>query len=636
MASVSNSQWPDDALLARKIVREGLSVLATASTNVVKQQIGKLCVLSEEENQGFAALRNGIEAYGKLKAPEHPLCLGVFGPPGSGKSFAVKEILKSIGRTPRVINISQLGHPSDLSAVLSEVVRWQAGETPVVFFDEFDSSLSGTPLGWLQWLLAPMQDGLVVHHGIAIEMKRAVFLFAGGTADSFEEFPGAHIGYFRSAKGPDFVSRLRGHLNIRGVNDWPYRQVRRATVLRLAIERVADGLLDAKRFLPAKRMPDDFIDQILSVGRYVHGSRSVEALVEMATHPSSVSFKPKNLPALELLASHVDSGPLGGLAISLSAGGNPRVDRTGDYSPELEDVWPRVATRLLELGAGLVYGGDFRKGGFTTCLAEASARLPNPLGRVEELAVDPFARPRPARVVCFESKKEPKVSRKPPFDRIDVRPSPGLEMGELTELGLTSNAELAGFDRSATPVSGWKTSPDWCKRLGHALALFRLRTQIACLADAHLVFGGRELGATGRFPGVAEEVMLGLAAGTPIYLCGGFGGATRAVGELLGLGATWCSVPDCLRSEAQGPGAATLEAAVRDWGRRFQLSHRDDLPLDYEELVEFLRAHAIEGPRWPGNGLNVDENRTLFRSQDDEEIIRLVAKGLHRRFGDAR
>ena len=113
----------------------------------------------------------------------------------------MQQVLDSTGHALRVINLSQLEGPAELSSALAEVARWATGKTPVVFFDEFDSGLAGTPLGWLQWLLAPMQDGVVVYHGHAIEMKCAVFVFAEGTADTFEEFPEAHGGYFRSAKG---------------------------------------------------------------------------------------------------------------------------------------------------------------------------------------------------------------------------------------------------------------------------------------------------------------------------------------------------------------------------------------------------------------------------------------------------
>jgi hypothetical protein len=633
---LSDDEYQRDEDLARAIVRDGLGALEKAH-DVVKEQIGRLCVLSQEEKEEFGTFKSRVEAYNGLKSPEHPLCLGVFGPPGSGKSFAVKELFKKMEYTLSVINLSQLQGPRELSAELAKTPTDTNGKVPVVFLDEFDSSLGGTPLGWLQWLLAPMQDGIIIHDDKTIKKKRAVYIFAGGTSDSFEEFPEAHAGRFRGAKGPDFISRLRGYINIRGVNEWPYRRVRRATVLRLAIQQVAEDLLDKKKSSSDEKqsiskdgMTDEFIDRIVSVGRFVHGSRSVEALVEMATRAHPKKFEPDDLRAREMLLSHVDAGLLGGSSIALSAGGDPRKNDAGDYDQSLEDVWPRVATRLLELGAALVYGGDLRRAGFTTRLAEAHVRLPKPLFDEEAADADPLARPRPGRVVCFQSEAGSETSMEPPFDRIDVRPLPGLLTTELTELGLASNAELTLVNPSAEPVSNWQTSPDWCKRLGRALALFRMRALITRLANAHLVFGGRRYGASGRFPGVAEEVMLGLAAQNAIYLCGGFGGAAHDVGELLGLGSPWFGIPDCLRREKHG-GAATMETAVKAWAHRFQLPRHDDLPLDFEALVRFVRSCAVDGPHWPDNGLTADENRTLFRSKNAEEITRLVTKGLHRR-----
>jgi hypothetical protein len=627
-AELNESQWRDDAALARRVVRVGIDALLDAS-DVVKERIGDLLVLSDNEKKEFA-FRARIEAYTNLKEPKHPLCLGVFGPPGSGKSFAVKQILEALGHALRVVNLSQLEGPGDLSAALAEVARWSGRKTPVVFFDEFDSSLAGTRLGWLQWLLAPMQDGVIVYEGHPIEMKRAVFVFAGGTADRFEDFPATHGEYFRSAKGPDFVSRLRDHVNIRGVNEWPYRRVRRAITLRLAIERVPGVLANKQDRVADEWMADGFINQVLSVGRFVHGSRSVEALVEMATGPGSKAFTEQSLVDQIGLASHVDFGPLGGLTIALSAGGGADSSDTA-----LEAVWTSVATRLLELGEGLVYGGDPRKGGFTHRLAEAQLRLPTPLGQVGGREDAGFGRPRPARALWLRSGRDADAGESA-FDRIDSRPWPTLTADELQELDMEANTDLASSQRDANPESGEESSAEPRSRLGCALVLFRMRAELTRLADAHLIFGGREFGSSGRFPGIAEEVMIGVAAGSAIYICGAFGGAARAVGRVLGLGEPWFGVPDCLRSDKQGPATAPLELAVKEWGGRFQLTHRNDLPLDYEGLVEFLRSHALGGRRWPKNGLTHEENRTLFRSERAEEITDLVVKGLRRRFGDAR
>jgi hypothetical protein len=625
---MSVDQWRDDEDLARRVVREGLKVLG--DSGVVMERIGNFSVLSSAELKELMNFRDRIHAYLELKEPKHPLCLGVFGPPGSGKSFAVEELLKTKAYVFRTLNLSQMRGSDDLSSALAEVTRWLDGRNLLVFFDEFDSSLAGVPLGWLQWLLAPMQDGIVVDRGNLVELKRAVFVFAGGTADTFEEFPDVHEDYFRRVKGPDFLSRLRGHMNVRGPNAWPYRRVRRAICLRLAVERVAPGLL-YRGSIPEVRMDDAFIDKLLAVGRYRHGSRSVEALVEMSTVPTQQHFSEENLPSPNVRASHVDLGPLADLVLALSAGGT-----RDDYDEQLQQVWPTVATRLLEFGVGLVYGGDLHSGGFTEMLLQAEQRLPNLLGSDQDPGAGSLARPRSGRVTWVRAGTRPQSHEASPPPRVDVRLLPSLSEDEYRGLGLPPGTDLSHFDSSAPPVENWRAAPDWCKRLGNALALFRMRALIARFSDAQLVFGGRAFGGSGRFPGIAEEVMLSLAAGNAVYVCGGFGGAAEAVGQVLGLGKPWGTVPRGLQRDAHGESAAFLEAMIQEWGMHFQLPHRDDLPLDYHSLVSFLRSHAIDGPRWPDNGLTAEENRALFRSSKGDEIVRLVSKGMCRRLGGAR
>jgi hypothetical protein len=87
--------------------------------------------------------------------------------------------------------------------------------TPVFFFDEFDASLNDTPLGWLRWFLGPMQDGKLLADGRELIIGKAIFMFAGGTAESLDKFDRraqSDIGVYRARKVPDFVSRLRGPL----------------------------------------------------------------------------------------------------------------------------------------------------------------------------------------------------------------------------------------------------------------------------------------------------------------------------------------------------------------------------------------------------------------------------------------
>jgi hypothetical protein len=105
---------------------------------------------------------------------------------------------------------------------------------PLVFFDEFDAPLNGTALGWLNWFLAPMHDGTFDAGGPRI-LRRAIYVFAGGTAATYGEFSGRRDKAFVAAKGPDFVSRLRGYLDVRGPNEPERRTLRRAAILCTAL-----------------------------------------------------------------------------------------------------------------------------------------------------------------------------------------------------------------------------------------------------------------------------------------------------------------------------------------------------------------------------------------------------------------
>ena len=144
--------------------------------------------MERREIEALRSMRQLMLSYKKVDPQKQPLSLAVFGAPGSGKSFGLKQIAAGVfGKENPVLefNLSQFKGPEDLIGAYHQV-RDQAlaGYTPVVFWDEFDSGEHK----WLQYLLAPMQDGRFQDGQLSHAIGKSVFVFAGGTSRDYAHF----------------------------------------------------------------------------------------------------------------------------------------------------------------------------------------------------------------------------------------------------------------------------------------------------------------------------------------------------------------------------------------------------------------------------------------------------------------
>jgi hypothetical protein len=187
-----------------------------------------------------------------------------------------------------------------------------SGKIPLVFWDEFDTSLGEIPLGWLRYFLAPMQDGKFQDGQISHPIGRAIFVFAGGTSSSMAEFDQGTKVEFKAAKGPDFVSRLKGYINVlgpnpvKGVDADPFFIIRRAILLRSSLKRSAPQLFEKRNGKEVLKIDQGVLRALLKVGHYKHGARSIESLFAMSQLTGKTAFERSSLPAESQLDLHVN------------------------------------------------------------------------------------------------------------------------------------------------------------------------------------------------------------------------------------------------------------------------------------------------------------------------------------------
>jgi hypothetical protein len=302
--------------IARKYVLHGK---VDELENVPVVRFGKLLTVDKNEIENFRSIKNLIKEYLDDGTNNRPLSIAVFGPPGSGKSFAVKSVAKSVIEKKTEIleyNLSQFESPLDIIRAFHEVRDYSLkGTTPLVFFDEFDSSYKDGSLGWLKCFLAPMQDGEFKEGEKTHPIGRAIFVFAGGTNRSLKEFTRENLQYFIAAKGPDFVSRLKGYVNILGPNPIDmenhrdtaprfdrFNIIRRAVLLRVILLQQGSIVDEDKKI----RIDEDVLRALLLIPKYKHGARSMNAIINMSMLNKRNRFEKATLPSPEQLSLHVD------------------------------------------------------------------------------------------------------------------------------------------------------------------------------------------------------------------------------------------------------------------------------------------------------------------------------------------
>ncbi len=341
-------QPPSESNLLRDLTGAGFEYVEAKATEIVtrgweealkfapKARYGKYLTVDRGEIEKINEIRSMILSYRSNLNDRQPLSIAVFGPPGSGKSFAIKQLATELfGEDQATIefNLSQFGEGSnDLHTAFHRVRDASVqGQIPLVFWDEFDSR----KMSWLKEFLMPLQDAKFQDGSLVYPFGKSIFIFAGGAHFNFAEFEGKSDGEeSRLAKVPDFISRLRGYIDIKGPN--PQEQsaavetshivleagsseaapsavsarlqdvehlIRRAILLRSTLERYHSNLVDQKTRLAL--ISPSVVRGFLRVKKFLHGARSLEAVVNMSALTDTNYFGVAELPSPDLLRLHV-------------------------------------------------------------------------------------------------------------------------------------------------------------------------------------------------------------------------------------------------------------------------------------------------------------------------------------------
>ncbi len=274
------------------------------------------------------------------------------------------------------------------------------------------------------------------------------------------------------------------------------------------------------------------------------------------------------------------------IAISVSV--NENLELLGFSEQHLNDISIEIARYIIANGGTALYGGDLRINGFTYYFSE--------LANFYKKNDDPSLR--------FINYFAP-----PNFKQLDRN---ALIEFKAKQIGVekVDPGEGIVFDENA------KYNPNTvvADRYLYAECYKQMRIQMAKDSVARVLVGGKSTKYLGYIPGVIEEALLTLRENKPVYLVGGFGGATLHLINLI-----------------KGRDVKELTNEVQyqsDFLKGFREFVKDKCEYsDFEKLKEEFKKYGLNKLS-ELNKLSVEENEILFSSKNIHEIVFLLMKGL--------
>lgn len=289
--------------------------------------------------------------------------------------------------------------------------------------------------------------------------------------------------------------------------------------------------------------------------------------------------------------------PLSGKVIGISISDSPDLQRLGFSTVHQKRALIEISRHLLAQGASLAYGGDLRPGGFTLDLVEMVKAYNEQATERAEKILNFLAWPLHLETtVKWKAQHKNEVS-------IQIIPLPQ----DLKQSPFNIDEKTYLEPNSAINRYVW------------ARCLTAMREQMAERIDARIILGGKVTDYKGAFPGIAEEAALAIAYHKPLFVLGAFGGCAKAVGESL-----LKENPEILTQVYQTFHSQEYGDMIEFYNQQSNQGKPHKV-IDYPAFVETFSNASFKGLN---NGLTESENQRLFQTEDLDEMVYLILKGM--------
>jgi hypothetical protein len=277
--------------------------------------------------------------------------------------------------------------------------------------------------------------------------------------------------------------------------------------------------------------------------------------------------------------------PLSSLPIGLSISEADNWAAYGLISEHQDEFALDLSRQLILLGAKLLWGGDLRPAG----LGVGLEKLVRAYHQADHAPQD--------HIACYLAWP---VHRN--VSAIDLQ-----DRRAFADLICLPRPEVQDADQTAL----------------NAICFSMMRQKLAENCAARIVLGGKLKGYAGRYPGVVEEALETINQHRPLYLIGGFGGASRAIYDTISQVNGGTVLREAWDAYSKNPEIEPMQIQYRVLAKQLNL----DLTVDFESVLDCFVNLGLNGLS-KANRLTESENQRLAESRDIHEILALLVKGL--------